>query len=213
MLTCSALGVNLGKEFPNAIPCSFGPGSLRRGTRRSGRRNGRAAWRRRSTARCTWLRRRLQAQPHHHKGLFGRRHCVECQRAYAKAHDGVDVPAPPPLEPGMQGGAVVQGGANCPTCQGNMVASGPVSGHELHAPGYAVVGGPGGPDAPGYAVVGEAMVGSEPAPVGVAKRAHARRDGSSRGRTRWPRRARTRRSIRRSDQPAAGSIRHRVTAS
>ena len=44
-----------------------------------------------------------QAEPHHHKGLFGRRHCVECQRAYVKAHDGVDVPAPPPLEPGMQG--------------------------------------------------------------------------------------------------------------
>ena len=35
------------------------------------------------------------APHHHHKGLFGRRHCVECQRAYVKAHDGVDVPAPP----------------------------------------------------------------------------------------------------------------------
>ncbi len=32
-----------------------------------------------------------QPAPHHHKGLFGRRHCVECQRAYVKAHDGVDV--------------------------------------------------------------------------------------------------------------------------
>ncbi len=108
------------------------------------------------------------APPHHHKGLFGRRHCVECQRAYAKSHDGVDVPAPPPLEPGMQG-AVVRGGSYCPTCQENMVASGPVSGHDLHAPGYAVVGGPGGPEAPGYAVVGEALVGSDPVPVGVAK--------------------------------------------
>ncbi len=108
------------------------------------------------------------AKPHHHKGLFGRRHCVECQRAYAKSHDGVDVPAPPPLEPGMQG-AVVRGGASCPTCQENMVASGPVSSHDLHAPGYAVVGGPGGPEAPGYAVVGEALVGSDPVPVGVAK--------------------------------------------
>ena len=108
------------------------------------------------------------AQPHHHKGLFGRRHCVECQRAYAKAHDGVDVPAPPPLEPGMQG-AVVRSGAYCPTCQDNMVAAGPVSSHDPQAPGFAVVGGPVGPDAPGYAVVGEALAGSEPVPVGVAK--------------------------------------------
>jgi hypothetical protein len=108
------------------------------------------------------------AQPHHHKGLFGRRHCVECQRAYAKAHDGVDVPAPPSLEPGMHG-AVVRSGAYCPTCQGNMVVSEAVSSHDPHTPGYAVVGGPGGPEVPGYAVVGEALVGSEPVPVGVAK--------------------------------------------
>jgi hypothetical protein len=112
-----------------------------------------------------------QAPPHHHKGLFGRRHCVECQRAYAKAHDGVDVPAPPPLEPGIQG-AVIRNGVPCPTCQGNMVVSGPmiVSGPAMtqdpHAPGYAVVG---GPDAPGYAVVGEALAGSEPVPVGISK--------------------------------------------
>jgi hypothetical protein len=108
--------------------------------------------------------------PHHHKGLFGRRHCVECQRAAAK-RDGVDVPPPPSLEPGMQG-QVVSNGSYCPTCQGNMVVSGPVISHDAHAPGYAVVGGPsgpGGPDAPGYAVVGEAMVGAEPVPVGVSK--------------------------------------------
>ena len=36
-----------------------------------------------------------QPPAHHHKGLFGRRHCVECQRAYAKAHDGIDIPPPP----------------------------------------------------------------------------------------------------------------------
>ena len=41
-----------------------------------------------------------QPAPHRHHGLFGRRHCVECQRAYVKAHDGVDVPAPPPIETG-----------------------------------------------------------------------------------------------------------------
>ena len=109
-----------------------------------------------------------QAAPHHHKGLFGRRHCVECQRAYAKAHDGVDVPAPPSLEPGMQG-AVIRSDGHCPTCQGNAVVSGPVMSQESPAPGYAVVGGPAGPESPGYAVVGEGMVGSEPAPVGVSR--------------------------------------------
>ena len=110
----------------------------------------------------------MKAEPHHHKGLFGRRHCVECQRAYYKAHDGVDVPAPPPLDSGMQG-QVVSNGAHCPTCQGNVVVSGPMMSQNASAPGFAVVGGPGGPEAPGYAVIGEAMVGSEPAPVGVAK--------------------------------------------
>jgi hypothetical protein len=110
----------------------------------------------------------MQAEPHHHKGLFGRRHCVECQRAYYKAHDGVDVPAPPPIDSGMQG-QVISNGAHCPTCQGTTVVSGPMMIHDGHAPGYAVVGGPSGPEAPGYAVVGEAMDGSEPVPVGVAK--------------------------------------------
>ena len=38
---------------------------------------------------------KAQAPGHHHKGLFGWRHCVECQRAWAKKHDGVDVPPPP----------------------------------------------------------------------------------------------------------------------
>ncbi len=40
-----------------------------------------------------------QAPGHHHKGLFGWRHCTECQRAYAKARDGVDVPPPPSMMP------------------------------------------------------------------------------------------------------------------
>jgi hypothetical protein len=110
-----------------------------------------------------------EAPTHHHKGIFGRRHCVECQRAAVKARDGVDVPPPPPLEPAMQGQVVITNGAHCPTCQGNMVVSGPVVSQDAHAPGYAVVGGPGGSDVPGYAVVGEAMVGAEPVPVGVSK--------------------------------------------
>jgi len=118
----------------------------------------------------------MQAEQHHHKGLFGRRHCVECQRARVKAQDGVDVPAPPSIDSGMQGQVMVDQ-AHCPTCQGTMVVSGPVPGPDAHAPGYAMVGGPGGPEAPGYAVVGEAMAGAEPAPVGVSKmRNHGAKD-------------------------------------
>jgi hypothetical protein len=110
----------------------------------------------------------MKAEPHTHKGLFGRRHCVECQRAYYKAHDGVDVPAPPPIEPGMQG-QVISNGEHCPTCQGNVVMSGPMMGQNAMPPGYAVVGGPTGAEAPGYAVIGEGEFGSDPAPVGVSK--------------------------------------------
>ena len=57
-----------------------------------------------------------QAAAHHHKGLFGYRHCVECQRAYVKAHDGVNVPPPPSaLPPGViPGAAVYQQGAAAP---------------------------------------------------------------------------------------------------
>jgi hypothetical protein len=107
---------------------------------------------------------------HHHKTWFARRHCVECQRAYVKAHDGVDVPAPPALEP--EAGvhthmAGVQAEA-CPVCQGGTVVQGPVVSGGVSAPGYAVVGGPAA-GAPGYAVVGGEMVaGSEPAPIGVS---------------------------------------------
>ena len=52
-----------------------------------------------------------------------------------KAHDGVDIPAPPPLDSGMQG-QVISNGAHCPTCQGNVVVSGPVMSHNAHDPGY-----------------------------------------------------------------------------
>jgi hypothetical protein len=95
-------------------------------------------------------------QPHQHKGLLGRRHCVECQRAYVKAHDGVDIP-PPPGYPGglIQGGTIVPGSIVIQDAQG---------------PGYAVVGGPGSPDQAGYAVVGGGPApGAEPTPIGVAK--------------------------------------------
>ena len=83
-----------------------------------------------------------QPRPHHH-GLFGRRHCVECQRAYVKSHDGVDVPAPPPIESGamMHSHAMAAQAGSCPTCQGSAVVTGPVVTADAHAPGYAVVGG------------------------------------------------------------------------
>ena len=114
-----------------------------------------------------------QPKPHHHKGLFGRRHCVECQRAYAKAHDGVDIPPPPELGPiaGTPGHVHTAQAGNCLTCQGSVVVSGPVSSGDPHAPGYAVTTGPvtvAGAEAPGYAVVGETLSGPEPSPIGVS---------------------------------------------
>src|SRR5262249_51808305 len=92
------------------------------------------------------------AAPHQHKGLFGWRHCVECQRAYVKAHDGVVVPPPP--------GMVVQGGTIVP---GSMVV------HDPRAGGYTMVGPAGFEEAPGYAVVGGPATGADPTPIGVAR--------------------------------------------
>src|SRR5262249_29156045 len=98
-----------------------------------------------------------QVPPHHHKGLFGWRHCVECQRAYAKSRYGVDVPPPPSFAPtmAMQGQVVSAPGTRCTACEGTVV-SGPVVVSDPHAPGYTVVGGPTvmAGDAPGYAVAG-----------------------------------------------------------
>ena len=100
--------------------------------------------------------------PHHHHGLLGRRHCVECQRAHVKAVDGVDIP-PPPGYPGAPGMAV-----------GGPVVSGPVvvreyyyPGGDPNAPGYAVVGGP--EAAPGMVMVNGGMPGADPTPIGMAR--------------------------------------------
>lgn len=102
------------------------------------------------------------AMPHHHHGLLGRRHCVECQRARIKAADGVDVPPPP----GYPGGAPLAGH--------EAVVSGPVVISErvievtdAQAPGHAIVGGP--ESAAGYAVVGGEAPTSDPAPIGMAR--------------------------------------------
>lgn len=117
---------------------------------------------------------------HQHKGLLGWRHCVECQRARAKARDGVDVPPPPAMAPGVQGQVVHQHGpaghqhgpvqdAGCAACQAGTVVTGPVTIIDSNAPGYAVIGGPQGENAPGYAVVGGPIPGADPAPIGVAQ--------------------------------------------
>jgi hypothetical protein len=114
-----------------------------------------------------------QPAPHTHKGLFGRRHCVECQRAYVKAHDGVDVGAPPVLPPGatIQGPVLAAQVGSCAVCQGSGTVSGPVMMANGSAPGYAVVDGQtmmADANAPGYAVVG-GVAGADPSPIGVSR--------------------------------------------
>jgi hypothetical protein len=123
-----------------------------------------------------------QASPapgHQHKGLFGWRHCVECQRAWTKKHDGVDIPPPPSgLPAGVMPGQVVHDhnlGAGCADCPPGAVVRGPLTVVESYPPGRAVVGGPvvAGDHPPGYAVVGggaaPAMTGSDPTPVGLSR--------------------------------------------
>jgi hypothetical protein len=115
-----------------------------------------------------------QPAPHHHKGLFGRRHCVECQRAYVKAHDGVDVAAPPVLPAGatIQGPVLAAQVGTCSACQGSGAVSGPVMMANGSAPGYAVVDGQTmmvDANAPGYAVVGGVASGADPSPIGVSR--------------------------------------------
>ena len=139
-----------------------------------------------------------QVSGHHHQGLFGWRHCVECQRAMAKKRDGVDVPPPPMTAAGAaMGGTLVHEhvqGALCAACQAGTVVTGPVTVVESYPPGQAVVGGPvtvvesyppgravvGGPVMagnlpPGYAVMGgmPAMAGADPTPVGVSRAGQA----------------------------------------
>jgi len=120
-----------------------------------------------------------QVAGHHHKGLFGWRHCVECQRAWAKKRSGVDVPPPPSsaMAAAMAGPVVHdhnQGGG-CAACQAGTIVSGPVSVVESYPAGHAVMGGPvmAGNYPPGYAVMGggagPGMAGLDPTPVGVSR--------------------------------------------
>ncbi|MGZ3384343.1 MAG: hypothetical protein ACXWNF_05330 [Isosphaeraceae bacterium] len=119
-----------------------------------------------------------QVAGHHHKGLFGWRHCVECQRAYAKKRDGVDVPPPPSTAAAAAMARPIvhdhNHGAPCAACQAGTVVSGPVSVVESYPPGHAVVGGPvlAGNLPPGYAMVGgggPGPAGVDPTPVGVSR--------------------------------------------
>ena len=100
---------------------------------------------------------------HHHKGLFGWKHCVECQRARVKAQDGIDIP-PPPTQTGMvyQGQAIMSGPMIMGDPRGMVV-------NESQEGGYAVVG-PGAPqDGEGYAVVGGPSPTADPTPIGLAR--------------------------------------------
>ena len=77
----------------------------------------------------------------------------------------------------MMHGQVIAGQAgSCPTCQGNAIMT-----TDAHAPGYAVVGGPGAmasADAPGYAVVGDGPMGQDPAPIGISRSGQGLAGGS-----------------------------------
>lgn len=119
------------------------------------------------------------ASGHQHKGLMGWKSCVDCQRARAKARDGVDVPPPPSaLPPGAAAqhqhvGHDARGGHYHADGQfhadGEVIHEGPIVLEQGHAypPGQAVVGGGANlAEMPaGRAVVG----GPEPAPVGVSR--------------------------------------------
>jgi len=122
------------------------------------------------------------AAKHSHKGLMGWRHCVECQRARARAESGIDVPPPPSAGPRAamtsQGAIIHQGHAQhdhaqaigstgCAACEAGAVVVGPVTVTESYPSGHAVANGVmTASDIPaGHAVVG----GVDPAPVGVSR--------------------------------------------
>jgi hypothetical protein len=145
----------------------------------------------------------VRAPKHEHKGFWGWRHCVECQRARAKARDGVDVPPPPSTLPnGIIPGQVIHDhgrdhAARCAACQAGAVVMGPVTLGDSTPPGRAVVGGPAmaSSSPAGYAVVGGlatasslpsghavvgggAVQGANPTPVGVSRASQFQGSGS-----------------------------------
>ncbi len=130
----------------------------------------------------------VSAPKHDHKGLLGRRNCTECQRARAKARDGVDVPPPPSAMPAgvaHQGhghphaapavAAVSPGSTGCVECEQDAAAMGGTivpgsivvsDSHAAAAPGRAVVG---GEAVAAEFPAGRAVVGAEPTPIGAAR--------------------------------------------
>lgn len=174
---------DLGKEFPMRSPSRLVPGLL--GLALAAPLGGSAFGQSHAPGR--------QAAPavaaagkHEHKGLMGRRSCTECQRARAKARDGVDVP-PPPSSLAMpaaahhghahpQAAPAVQPGPGvCVECEqdaaamGGSIVPGSVVVSESHAaaPGRAVVGG--GEAVAAEFPTGRAVAGAEPTPIGAAR--------------------------------------------
>jgi hypothetical protein len=110
------------------------------------------------------------APAHKHKGLFGWRHCVECQRALAKRQSGVDIPPPPGFanDPTAHVHGVGVTVANCPRCKSLGVVAGAVVSERAEAPGFAVMDGSAN-DRPGFAVVNGEGNQADPTPIGVAR--------------------------------------------
>jgi hypothetical protein len=113
--------------------------------------------------------------PHNHKGLLGWRHCTECQRARAKAESGIDVPPPPSSMPQGQvvhqghshghdhGQGQVVGSTGCAACEAGAVT---ITETDAFPAGHAVSNEMmSSSDMP----AGHAVVGSDPAPVGISR--------------------------------------------
>lgn len=100
------------------------------------------------------------SSPQHHRGLFRRCMCPDCQRARIKARDGVDVPAPPPVPSNIvsvgddrarSGKVFGRKNEECVACQEGTIVGAPI---------YMAN------EAPGRAVVGGTYATSEPSPIG-----------------------------------------------
>jgi hypothetical protein len=95
--------------------------------------------------------------PHRHR-LFGRRHCVECQRAALYQKKGIVVP-PPPSVPGAE----LAASGNCADCGKPVMA--------MKNPGTGSMNyvhmGDAAPAPPGIAMVGDMPSGEGPAAIGM----------------------------------------------
>ena len=116
-----------------------------------------------------------QVTGHHHKGVFGWRHCVTCQRAWAKHATEWTFRRPPPVSPPES--FLARQSTNTPMLRdvrprGSAVVTGPVTITDSYPPDtLRLAGRPSSRVLRGYAVVGGGpeMVGADPSPVGVAR--------------------------------------------